>query len=485
MVLHVRPGQVAGEHFDVVVIGSGFGSAFFLHAFLQHRHTRILLLEWGRHNSHAWQLEHGANTDLNDEQTYRSNSPKPWNYTIGLGGGTNCWFAQTPRLHPNDFRLKSRYRVGQDWPITYDDLEPFYCQAETVMSISGDPDMGTIMPRSMSFPQPPHRLSTPDRMMKAAQPDQHFVMPTARARVATQQRPSCCASLRCSLCPVDAKFTANNGLMHVFEHPDVSVCLGSEVRRLEHASGSVRAVAFSYDGKEHVVTGDLFVLGANGIQSAAIMLRSDLGDEFVGRGLHESYGWNLEVYLDGVDNFDGSTITTGLNFGLYDGDHRSKHAAALVYFENRWQHGLRAEKGRLRQTLPLVIVTEDLLEAENFVSLDEDDNAFIHYKGPANYAVEGMARAREKLPKLLRPLPVEKIIDRGLRRTESHVQGTLRMGRDPTDSVVDGDLIHHKLRNLLIVGTSTFPSCSCANPSLTAAALSLRAASRIMRGSRL
>jgi choline dehydrogenase-like flavoprotein len=479
MVLDIRPEQVAGKHFDVVVIGSGFGSSFFLHGFAQRRKARILLLEWGRHNSHAWQLEHGANTDLKDEQTYSSNSTKPWNYTIGLGGGTNCWFAQTPRLHPNDFKLRSLHGIGQDWPIGYDDLEAFYCEAETVMSISGDPDMAAIMPRSMPFPQPPHRMSTPDRMMKEAQPHQHFTMPTARARVATEQRSSCCASLRCWLCPVDAKFTANNGLMHVFEHPDVSVCVGVEVRRLEQSAGAIRAVTFRHGGKEHVVTGDLFVLGANGIQSAAIMLRSDLGGEFVGRGLHESYGWSFEAYLDGVDNFDGSTITTGLNFGLYDGAHRSEYAAALVYFENRWPHGLRPEKGRLRQTLPIIVVTEDLLDQENFVSLDENENAYVNYKGPAGYAVEGMARAREKLPELLAPLPVEKIADRGQRRTESHVQGTLRMGTDPSGSVVDRDMIHHKLRNLVVVGTSTFASCSCANPSLTAAALSLRAASRI------
>ncbi|TIO67338.1 MAG: GMC family oxidoreductase, partial [Mesorhizobium sp.] len=174
----------------------------------------------------------------------------------------------------------------------------------------------------------------------------HFVMPTARARVATAQRNSCCANLRCWLCPADAKFTANNGLMHVFQHADVSVCLGAEVRRLDHSAGSVRSVAFLRDGKAYSVSGELVILGANAIQSPAIMLRSGLGGEFVGLGLHESYGWNYEVYLDGVDNFDGSTITTGLNFGLYDGPHRAEHAAALVYFENRWQHGMRAEKGR-------------------------------------------------------------------------------------------------------------------------------------------
>ena len=479
MALDTRPSQVANDHYDLVVIGSGFGSAFFLHEFSRRRAARILVLEWGHHNTHDWQLEHGANSSIRDEDTYRSNSNKPWNYTIGLGGGTNCWYAQTPRFHPNDFRLRSLYGVGLDWPISYDELEPFYARAEAIMSISGDPDMASIMPRSTPFPQVPHRMSTPDRMMKAAQPDRHFVMPTARARTATEQRPACCASLRCWLCPVDAKFTANNGLMQVFEDPAVSVCLGSQVRRLDHAGGSVRSATFVSGDEEFQVTGDLFVLGANGIQSPAIMLRSDLGGEFVGRGLHESYGWSFEAYLDGVDNFDGSTITTGLNFGLYDGAHRADYGAALVYFENRWPYGLRPEADRLRQTLPLVVVTEDLLEAGNYISLDEDENAYVNYSGPSGYAVEGMRRAREKLPELLQPLPVEEIFDRGMRGTESHVQGTLRMGRDATDSVIDRDMIHHSLRNLVVVGTSSYPSCSGANPSLTAAALSLRAASRI------
>ncbi len=537
MVLDVRPEQIANEHFDLVVIGSGFGSAFFLHEFSKRRKARVLVLEWGRHNTHEWQLDQNVNTDIDDESTYKTdNADKPWNYTIGLGGGTNCWFAQTPRFHPNDFKLKSTYGVGIDWPIGYDELEPFYCDAEEVMSISGDPDMNRMLPRSRPFPQPPHRMSTPDRMMKAAQPEQHFVMPTARARVTTSQRAACCANLRCWLCPADAKFTVNNGLIpvsythldvykrqeqhfvmptararvttsqraaccanlrcwlcpadakftvnngliHVFEHPDVSVCLGAEVRRLDHVGGSVRSVAFLCGGKEYSVSGDLFVLGANAIQSPAIMLRSGLGGEFVGLGLHESYGWNYEVYLDGVDNFDGSTITTGLNFGLYDGPHRAEHAAALVYFENRWQHGMRAEKDRHRQVLPLVIVTENLLDPENRVVLDEEGNAFVSFKGASDYAAAGMAKALERLPELLEPLPVERIFDRGMRPTESHVQGTLRMGTGPADSVVDRDMVHHQFRNLVVVGTSTYPSCSCANPSLTAAALSLRAASRLV-----
>ena len=478
--LNILPENILDTHFDYILIGSGFGSAFFLHELLHLRPGRILVLEWGGRNPIDWQITNRANSPIPVSSTYKSNSDKPWNYTIGLGGGTNCWFAQTPRLHPNDFRLKSLYGVGEDWPISYGDLEEAYCEAETIMMISGDPDMAQIMPRSQPFPQPPHRMSHPDRIMKAAQPHQHFTMPTGRAREATDTRNACCASLRCQYCPADAKFTANNGLMHLFEAPEVSVVTGAEVRRLDHKGNSIQSATFRANGREYTVTGDLFVLGANAIQSPAILQRSDLGRGLVGLGLHESYGASFEVFLEGVENFDGSTITTGLNLGLYDGPHRADYAAALVYFENRWSHGLRLEKGRMRETLPIVIVTEDLLDDRNHVTLDSDGNAFVEYVGASDYAVRGMVEARRKLPDLLAPLPVEKIIDRGIRSTESHLQGTLRMGNDPHMSVVDAGLVHHQLRNLVVVGTSTFPTCSCANPSLTAAALSLRAAKMLL-----
>ncbi len=180
-----------------------------------------------------------------------------------------------------------------------------------------------------------------------------------------------------------------------------------------------------------------------------------------------------------MDNLDGSTITTGLDYSLYDGEHRRTEGAALIYFENRWPHGLRNEPGRLRQILPLVVVTEDLVEDKNRVILDQHAEAFVSYSGPSAYAKRGMDRARRKLSEVLAPLPVERIEERGLRPSESHLQGTLRMGDDPTRSVVDRDLVHHRLRNLVIVGTATFPTSSCSNPSLTAAALSLRAASRL------
>ncbi|AOR78993.1 GMC oxidoreductase [Novosphingobium resinovorum] len=477
----VRAEDIAGHHFDTVVIGSGFGSGFFLHEALRHARTgRVLVLEWGEIRSHADQWEDGRQSRIAPGSTFANTGDHPWNFTIGFGGGTNCWFAQTPRFHPSDFRLHSLYGTARDWPFDYAQLEPFYCEAEEIMAISGDEAMGRVLPRSRPFPQPPHHPSTPDARLKRARPDLHFVMPTARARVATATRPSCCANHRCSLCPVDAKFTANNGLMDTFQHASVTVCPGAEVTHLDASGGVVRSAQFRSGGREFTVHGDLFVLGANAIHSPAILLRSGIEQGPVGKGLHEAYGIEVEAMLDGIDNFDGSTITTGLDYGAYDGPFRKTSGAALLYFENRWKFGFRTEPGRWRQSLPIVIVAEELPDERCAVEIDTDGRAKVVGGEPGAYAVAGAERAFEQLPDILSGIPVERIERRSVRPTESHLQGSLRMGTDPGDSVVDGGQVHHTLRNLVVVGSSVFPTCSASNPSLTVAAMSIRAARQVL-----
>jgi choline dehydrogenase-like flavoprotein len=468
-------------HFDVVVVGSGFGSLFFLERYFARRPgSKVLILERGGYWSHEWQLEHMQNSPIPAEATFRGlEGQKPWKFTIGLGGGLNCWYATTPRLHPHDFQLRSRYGVGRDWPVSYDELEPYYTAAERRMSISGGEQMARILPRSEPFPQPPHRGSAIDRVMQQAQPEYHFPVATARARVPTETRNMCCASFRCNLCPVDAKFTAENGFQDLFARPGLSVELDAEVTHLDHEGTNVTAGVYQKQGRERRVTGDLFVLGANAIHSPAILLRSGIDHPLTGCGLHEQVGYAIEVLLDGLDNFGGSTITTGLNYSLYDTPSRRDRGGALIFFENRWQHNLRKEFGRWRQTLPLLVSVEDLPQDANRVTVDSDGRALVDHRGASDYGMRGVAASRRELERLLAPLPVEEIVFRGMRETEAHLQGTLRMGHDSETSVIDGDQIHHDLHNLVIVGSSVFPTCACANPSLTVAALSLRAAERI------
>jgi choline dehydrogenase-like flavoprotein len=468
------------DAYDVVVVGSGFGSLFAAEAYLQRFPAhRMLIIERGRHNSRTWQLAEGRNSDRDPADFHRLRpGEKSWNYTIGFGGGLNCWWAQTPRFHPTDFRTRSDYGRSIDWPLSYDDLEPWYLAAEQRMLIAGDDAIGRVLPRSGPYPQPAHRLSTVDEIMQAAQPEDHFALPTARASVATENRGQCCAASRCNLCPVNAKFTTDNAFADLLDAPDVDIVLEANVRSILHAGGVVEGIRYAKAGREGEVRADLVVLGANAIQSPAILLRSGVNDAWVGRGLHEQHSVGFEAYLNGLDAFDGGTVTTGLNYGLYDGPFRTEAAGALVYFENRWSYGLRPEPGRWRQTLPLWVSLEDEPQWANRVTL-EDDEPLVEHADVSEYAHAGAARISETLPGLLAPLPVEELHDRGVVPTASHVQGTLRMGTSVEDSVVDAGLLHHRLRNLLIVGSAVLPTSSAANPSLTVAALSLRAVNQL------
>src|ERR1700746_2565090 len=153
----VSPSTVQ-NNYDLVIAGTGFGSMFFLCGYLKRfPRARVLLVEWGAYRDHAWQMESQRNSDLDPSQLYVGRrGEKPWFFTIGFGGGTNCWWAQTPRLGPNDFRLKSKYGVGEDWPLSYEELEPYYLAAEQIMLVAGPVDLGQRYPRSGPYPQPPH-----------------------------------------------------------------------------------------------------------------------------------------------------------------------------------------------------------------------------------------------------------------------------------------------------------------------------------------
>jgi choline dehydrogenase-like flavoprotein len=105
----------------------------------------------------------------------------------------------------------------------------------------------------------------------------------------------------------------------------------------------------------------------------------------------------------------------------------------------------------------------------------------VSFPKQSEYGLNGVKAALDKLPEVLRPLPVERIEVRQTDQIAVHLQGTLRMGTDPGESIVDAGQVHHDVRNLVVVGSSVFPTAGSAPPSLTVAAMSLRAA-RLLRG---
>ncbi|MCK5878099.1 MAG: GMC family oxidoreductase, partial [Candidatus Marithrix sp.] len=310
------------ENFDVIIIGTSFASSFFLHGYLSKvgKQARILVLERGKDDSHQWQLQHKRRSSVPSE-VVNTTPHKTWPNYLGFGGTSRAWVACTPRMMPSDLQLKSKYGVGVDWPVSYDELEQYYTEAEMIMAVSG-PDANYPFPRSQAYPQPPHQFNDFDKLLKQTYPDLYFQQPVARARVTTANRPMCCATGVCTLCPADAKFTIQNEMAHLYQDSRVNLLLEAEALAVETEAGQATGVRYRKDGKEQVAKADLIVLGANAIFNPYLLQRSNLPHPMLGKRLHEQVSQYVKIDLDGVNNFQGSTMITGHGYMLYDGPHR-------------------------------------------------------------------------------------------------------------------------------------------------------------------
>jgi len=257
----------------------------------------------------------------------------------------------------------------------------------------------------------------------------------------------------------------------------VDLLLGAHVTHLNLENGISRSVLFQREGKEYSVSGDAVALGANALFNANILLNSGDNHFLTGRGLGEQYGLDVIVHLNNLENVGGSTWVTANGYMLYEGNHRRNAAACLMESNNAPY--VRIEKGKWRHLAMFRLIFEDLPQNQNFVGKGSDPlKPEAHYTKPSDYTMAGMKRAQELLPKVLSPLPVEEIKFLDPFKTEAHIMGTTRMSNDPERGVVDNKLIHHRYRNLFVLGSGSFTTFSPNNPTLTLSALSLYAADK-------
>lgn len=479
------------DRYDVILVGSGFASSFFLMRYLEHARPdcRILVLERGNEDTKAWQLANRRHTSIDPDSLFENTTPaKEWYTSPGFGGNSKCWMGGTTRMMPGDFELRSRYGVGTDWPVSYDDLEAHYCTVEQVMQVAGP--AVTPMPRSRELPLQAHRFSDPDTLLNRHFPDGWFAMSTARASVYTGKRGICCASGCCALCPVDAKFTIENGLAEIYKDPRVTLFLRAEVQTVETSGAIATAVTTLHEGREERYTADLIVLGASAMFNPHILLRSGFSHPLIGRRLHEQMPVYVTLDLAGVKGYNGSTVLSGLGYMFYEGEHRSERAACMIEtwsspFAYRAQDALRLERGRWNERMMLGFLFDDIPSDDNRITVSSGNpsKARVHFEDFSDYAKKSADRIPQMIDQLSAALPIERLVNMRLGSTAAHIQGTVVMGNDPATSVVDRHLIHHKYRNLLVLGSSAYPTASPAYPTLTLAALSLWAADHII-GSR-
>ena len=460
----------AGRHWDVILVGSGFAACFFARA-LRGRGLSVLMVERGPFVDRDSQLA----TRLSEQpplikQENSSGRQKDWAVRHQFGGCSNCWWGNTPRLHPSDFELRTRYGIATDWPITYGALEPYMVEAERVMEVAGDSERAP-MRRSQPYPFPAHTPTRAERRLMA-EDSSWFAMPSARSNGG--RRAGCCASGACSLCPIDAKFTILNGLED-FHDESFAYVTGAECRVVTTTAGLADGILVrEEDLRETALRAGFIALAANPIGNAAILLRSGLGGERVGQGLHEQAGQFVWVDIP-FDNYYGGSSITGAGYAFYDGDFRTEAASVLVESWNA-PPSLRLERGKWLQRLKLKLVAEDLPMPENRIVL-EDQEPKIVWTGHSDYAYAGLSRALERLDATL---PFDhRIVGTRYEPTEAHIIGGTPMGSDPETGVVDHECRLFDVRNVACLGASSFSTGAAANPTLTLSALSLYQGDRL------
>jgi len=464
--------------FNTIVVGTGFASSFFLLEYLKHAKAdeKILVLEKGEDIPYSWKLENQVAGNVRFDDVMNNLTPqKFWVQNIAFGGGS-CWTGNTPRMHPSDFDTFSKHGVGEDWPFSYDDFEPLLAEVEDFMGIAGQ---GTAdYPRSKPYPMPGHKFNAFDRLLKEKYGDQYMPMPSARASDFSKARPKCCNNGVCSVCPIGAKFQIDLHMRSIYNDPRITLKNSCHVERLDIQNNVVKGVVCQESGKETIYNADFVAIGAHAIMTPYILLNSGIEQRALGRYLSEQISINVNINLDGVENYDGGQRVTGLGSMFVDESNRAEAAGCLVEAYNiPW---LRAEYKKWRHAAYLKFVIEDIPLEHNRVTVGADGKPNVEFPKMSDYMKRGIAEVPRRVEALLDGLPIEDYVieektDEAIGGS-AHIQGTTRMGVDPENSVVDTNLIHHSVRNLAVLGSGAFPTCAAANPTLILSALSIRSA---------
>lgn len=509
---------------DVCIVGSGIAGALIAEK-LAEKYQRIVVLERGRRvdlgesarrrsqgqlpfPTSKLSMNHFVNTGRHAE---------PYQSENNVGGSTLRWWAHAPRFFPNDFRQKELYGVGENWPITYDDIEPYYAAAEAEMQIAGDSGE-TLWPRSKAYPQPAHAFSPVESALAKAWAPFGVTMrsmPLGRRSQTVGKLPACCGTAVCSIvCPVDGKYTALNTHVPRAEATGrVAIETGLRANTLQLKGRKITGVQCQDEqGDEVLVESKLTILAANAIENSRILLNTKLRSaafrQCAQTGLNFMDHPNLEIrglVPKRLGRGYGPTPSNSGSFDFCDGPFRSERAAGILEVSNlslapreysdlavaALREGLagdavrdriRAEtQGRFEMGFQM-----ELLPSEsNRITLSatrKDPFGWplleIHFDGWTDHVNRGALHIQELARRVVAKLGGEVAFSQ--RYESRHLMGTTRMGTSPDTSVVDPTLRHHHYDNLYLLGSGAFPTSGTANPTLLIAALTLRCADHLL-----
>ena len=445
----------------------------------------------------------------------------------GVGGTTVFFAAVWSRPLPSDFRVKTLDGVADDWPITYEELLPYYEMTDLDWGVSGLAG-NTAYPTSKAPPLPAHPINPSGRKMAEAlnKLGWHWwpgysAIPSAPYKHQAQ----CVRAGVCRLgCVAGAKASADVTLIPDALKAGAKLITGARVSQVTlDKKGRANGAIYFKDGKEHLQGAKLVIIAANGIGTPRLLLMSDSkqfpnglanSSGLVGKRLMvHPFGTTVGLYDQPMDEWLGPAGTQIECMEFYETDksrgfvrgskwHVIGTAGPLemairwqigegVKGEEFWGHEFTAKMKRsVSHAVDWTVHAEDLPDESNYIELDPDlkdgdglPAPKIHYTTSEN---------------------TKRIMDFGLNRalevheaagaikswitfrnfSSGHNLGTAKMGDDSENSVVNRFGATHDVPNLFIADGSVFTTSTATNPTSTICALSKRTATYIVENAK-
>lgn len=446
-----------------------------------------------------------------------------------VGGGTLSYGAMAWRFHPDDFRMKSVYGhidggTLEDWPLGYDDLEPFYEQAEWEIGVSGDDSANPFKgPRRKPLPMPPlapnreYQILKPAALRLGLHP---FDIPMLRNSIPYQGRGACMRCRWCVgfACEIDAKNGAQNTVIpRALATKNCELRTGCTTKEiLTDAAGKVTGVSY-FDGNDRLQDqpADVVVVACAAVESARLLLNSR--HRLFPNGLGNRYDWvgrNLQghTYTGAMGLFEQVTyddVGPGAGIAVSDFNHGNKglvgggvlcnefirlpyqFAGQIASETPRWGAAHKDFMRRFyRRSISILGPTQEVPSFECRMQLDPKVRDYwglpvarLSGRNHPKNIETGMAMA-QKAAMWLKEAGATRILLRkpgpGLTGGQ-HQAGTCRMGRDPKTSVVDAWGRVHDFDKLYVMDGSVHVTNGGFNPVLTIMALAYRNAAHLAR----
>ena len=506
------------ETADVVIVGAGAAGSLYA-AKLAEAGRRVLVLEAGP----AWTMSDLVSSQLYARRLKWGGPPVEFrgnhhgfghnlNTGWGLGGAALHHYATWPRMYPEAFRTRSLYGRGQDWPIGYDDLRPFYDRVQEEVGISGDAAAEVWRPPGAPYPMPGIKRFEQGKLLAAG--FEKLGHPTAPLPVAITStefkgRPACLYDGWCDAgCPI---FALANPLA---TYQQTAIEKGADVRArstvtriLPAARDRVRGVEyFDAKGVRRMVEAGTVVLATSAVQNPRLMLASACtewpggvgnGQDQVGRNfMLDSLALVYGMFPQETENYRGVSAGQVTNRVRYGGTDRP----GAPFGSYQWQI---APAMKPNDIFGVATTRPDLFGADLHAFMTRAAHHLASQVAMMGALPDRANRVvlSDKRDPLGMPLPrVEHRVDdetmalwkhcadEGRRvmtaagATESwtgpynagHLIGGTLMGDDPATSVTDSFGRVHGVRNLVLAGSGIFPNSAGVSPTYTLMAVALR-----------